>query len=64
MPISINAGVIKHSTKVSIRKDRRGIKAGRIADAMNRELEAYWRGLDEGKAPTPMSWPTGPRWTF
>ncbi|MFY9955060.1 hypothetical protein [Bradyrhizobium sp.] len=43
-------GVIKHSTKVSIRKDRRGIKAGRIADAMNRELEAYWRGMDEGKA--------------
>jgi hypothetical protein len=43
-------GVIKHSTKVPVRKDRRGLKAGKIADAMNRELEAYWRGLGEGRA--------------
>ena len=43
-------GVIKHSTKVEVLKDRRGTKAGKIADAMNRDLEAYWRGLSEGKA--------------
>jgi hypothetical protein len=43
------SGVIRHSTKVSVKKDRRGIKAGKIADAMNRELEAYWRRLSEGK---------------
>jgi hypothetical protein len=42
-------GVIKHSTKVPVASDRRGIKAGEIADAMNRDLEAYWRGLSEGK---------------
>ena len=44
------SGVIRHSTKVSVKKDPRGIKAGKIADAMNHELEAYWRALDEGKA--------------
>jgi hypothetical protein len=42
-------GVVKHSTRVEVLKDRRGTKAGKIADAMNRELEAYWRGLSEGK---------------
>jgi hypothetical protein len=41
--------VIKHSTKVEVRKDRRGIKAGKIADKMNRALEADWHGLSEGK---------------
>ena len=43
-------GIIKHSTKVPVAADRRGTKAGRVADALNRELEAYWRGLVEGKA--------------
>jgi integrase len=43
-------GVVKHSTKIPVAKDRRGVKAGKIADQMNRELEAYWRGLHEGKA--------------
>jgi hypothetical protein len=43
-------GVVKHSTKVAVKKDRLGLKARRIADAMNRELEAYWRGLSEGKS--------------
>jgi hypothetical protein len=42
-------GIIKHSTKVPVSKDRRGIKAGKVADAMNRELMAYWIGLSEGK---------------
>lgn len=43
-------GIIKHSTKVAVATDKRGTRAGKVADAMNRELEAYWRGLTEGKA--------------
>lgn len=43
-------GIIKHSTKVPTSADKRGHRAGRVADAMNRELEAYWRGLVEGRA--------------
>jgi len=42
--------IVQHSTKVAVKADRRGLRAGRVADAMNRELEAYWRGLVEGKA--------------
>lgn len=43
-------GVVRHSTKVAVATDRRGNRAGKVADVMNRELEAYWRGLTEGKA--------------
>jgi flagellar biosynthesis/type III secretory pathway protein FliH len=43
-------GVIKHSTHIEVIKDRRGTKAGKIADEMKRDLEDYWRGLSEGKA--------------
>jgi len=43
-------GTVRHSTKVAVATDRRGTKAGKVADLMNRELEAYWRGLSEGKA--------------
>jgi hypothetical protein len=43
-------GVIKHSTKVPVAKDRRGAKASKVAFEMNCELEAYWRGLVEGRA--------------
>jgi hypothetical protein len=42
-------GVIKLSTKVPVSKDRRGIRAGKIADQMNRDLEAFWFGLSEGE---------------
>jgi hypothetical protein len=42
--------IIKHSTGVSVAKDRRGLKAGKVADTMNRDLESYWFGLVEGKA--------------
>jgi hypothetical protein len=41
---------VKHSTKVKVRTDKRGIKAGKIAEALNHELQAYWRALSEGKA--------------
>lgn len=42
-------GVIKLTTKIPVRTDRRGIKASKIAAKMNRELEAHWRGLSKGK---------------
>lgn len=42
--------IVQHSTKVQVNEDRRGLRAGKVADVMNRELEAYWRGLSEGKA--------------
>lgn len=43
-------GIVKHSTKVAVATDKRGTKAGRVADTLNGELEAYWRGLVEGRA--------------
>lgn len=43
-------GVVRYSTKIKVAKDRRGTRAGRIAKAMNRELEIYWRGLVESKS--------------
>jgi hypothetical protein len=42
-------GIVRHSTKVAVATDRRGSKAVEIADAMNRDLEAFWRGLSNGK---------------
>jgi hypothetical protein len=41
---------VKLSTKVSVASDPHGIKAGRIAERRNRDLEAHWRSLVEGKA--------------
>src|SRR5260221_13354908 len=41
--------IINHSTKVAVSADRRGSKAAKIADQMNRDLTAYWFGLSEGK---------------
>ena len=43
-------GVIKQSTKVRIADDRNGVKAGAVAGRMNEVLEAYWRGLAEGRS--------------
>jgi integrase len=43
-------GVVRHSTKIKVSKDRRGVRAGRIAKTMNRELEIYWRSLVVGKS--------------
>lgn len=43
-------GFVQQSTKIAVLSDRHARKAGRVADAINRELEAYWRGLSEGKA--------------
>lgn len=42
-------GVIKHSTKIEVAKDKRGVKASKVAEVMNRELMAYWEGLRQGR---------------
>jgi integrase len=42
-------GIIRHSTKVRIADDRLGRRAGVVADRLNRELEAYWKGLADGR---------------
>ncbi|WP_047308839.1 tyrosine-type recombinase/integrase [Rhodopseudomonas palustris] len=42
-------GVIRHSTKIKIAEDRAGRRAGVVADRLNKELEAYWRGLASGR---------------
>lgn len=38
-------GIIKHSTKIRVVDDRNGRRASLVADKLNRELEAHWRGL-------------------
>jgi len=42
-------GIIKQSTKVEVAKDKRGVKASRVAETINRELLAYWEGLRQGR---------------
>jgi hypothetical protein len=41
-------GTVRHSTKIAVATDKRGRKATQIVEVMNRDLETYWRGLDEG----------------
>jgi integrase len=41
--------VIRHSTKIRIAEDRLGRRAGVVADRLNKELEAFWRGLASGR---------------
>ncbi|MHC2241465.1 molecular chaperone [Bradyrhizobium elkanii] len=36
-------GIVKQSTKIRIADDRSGIRAGRVADQLNIDLEASWR---------------------
>jgi integrase len=38
-------GIVRHTTKVRVAKDRTGRKAAAVADRLNSELEAYWRQL-------------------
>ena len=37
--------IVRQSTKVRVSDDPRGVKAGRVADRFNDDLETYWRGL-------------------
>jgi len=43
-------GIIKLSTQVAVAKDRNGRLAKRVADTINADLEAFWRGLESGNA--------------
>jgi integrase len=43
-------GVIRHSTKIRISKDRTGRRAARVAERLNDELEVFWKGLVEGRS--------------
>lgn len=42
-------GVIKHSTRIKIASDRAGRRAVRVAEQFNEQLEAYWKGLSDGR---------------
>ena len=42
-------GVVKHSTRIKIANDRAGRRAARVAERLNEELEAFWKGLSHGK---------------
>lgn len=42
-------GVVKHSTGVAVEDDPGGIRAGRIAETLNSDLEASWRALAGGE---------------
>jgi integrase len=48
-------GVVKHSTRIKIASDRAGVRAGRVAEKFNAELEQFWRGLSGGKSKAELS---------
>lgn len=43
-------GIVKQSTKVRVADDPRGLKASAVAEQINAETEAYWRGLLDGQS--------------
>lgn len=47
--------VVKVSTGIRAADDPRGIRAYDVVQALNAELEAYWEGLLNGRAATPIS---------
>lgn len=42
-------GLVRISTEIAVVDDPRGVRAGKRAEALNNELEAYWRGLRDGQ---------------
>jgi hypothetical protein len=42
-------GVVRHSTRIKIAKDRSGRRAARVAERLNGELGLFWKGLSDGK---------------
>lgn len=54
VPASVMAldgrGVVRITTKIRVADDPRGIKASRVSERINGEIEAYWVGLIEGRA--------------
>ena len=43
-------GLVRISTGIAIADDPRAVRAGEIVKQLNRELEAYWRGLADGQS--------------
>lgn len=43
-------GIVRQSTRIRIADDPRGIRAGRAADRLNAELEAFWRASLVGES--------------
>ena len=41
---------VRQSTGIAVADDPRGIRAARLVPQMNGELEAYWRGIIDGRA--------------
>ena len=41
---------VRHSLRIKVADDPRGVKARRAADATNAQLEAYWRGMLDGQS--------------
>lgn len=54
VPITLSGvdkrGIVKESTKVRVADDPRGIRAGKVAAVINDKLEAYWKGIVDGRA--------------
>lgn len=42
-------GVVKHSTRIRVADDRAGRRAARVAEELNEQLEAFWKGLSDGR---------------
>ncbi|SFV31210.1 Site-specific recombinase XerD [Devosia crocina] len=43
-------GIVRLSTEIAVADDPRGVRAGQRVQALNVELEAYWRGLRDGQS--------------
>jgi hypothetical protein len=42
--------IIQHSTGISVAEDPRGIRAKKVANELNFDLETYWRNLSNGQS--------------
>lgn len=43
-------GVVKLSTKIRIADDPKAVRARKVAERLNKETEAYWKGLRDGRS--------------
>lgn len=43
-------GIVKITTKIHIADDPKAIRAAKVADRLNAETEAYWRGIVAGQS--------------
>jgi len=50
MAVADPRGIVKGTTKIRVADDPRGIRAAKVAEAINGKLEAYWHGIVDGRA--------------